>query len=148
VANAPGIYYVLDRARETDREQIRNRIEAMADALRARNLDALFANVSDQVRSPQGRNKQQLRELAQTSLGSGLVTELRVWDILVEDRPARAGLRRASFFVKAVGNLGRAGAFFVRCEATFEFNPRHGWQLLDFRLFDPARNNEEVPSPA
>jgi hypothetical protein len=61
----------------------------MVDAANARDIDALFENISEDFRSPQGKDKQQLREFVSQHLTSGRVQNAGVWNIEFEDRPSR-----------------------------------------------------------
>lgn len=141
------LYLALDRLVETDREQIRHRIEDLAGGVQARDLDRVFQYISEQFKSAGGRDKKQLRELARQHLQSG--DGLEVWDITCEERPARdRGMVRVSFLFKVHSNRGDVPELPFRCEATFDFHPEQGWRLRSTRVLDPFRNNVEIaPQP-
>jgi hypothetical protein len=126
-----GLYALLDKAVETDREQIIRKVQEMAAAVNARNLDALFENISDNFRSRLGRDKQQFREEVASYLSRGAVENVRVWDISFVERPSREQ-PSARLFFSAVDSLHSLP---TDCEATFDFDSRHGWRLQSLRLF-------------
>ncbi|MGH7172082.1 MAG: hypothetical protein ACRELG_17550, partial [Gemmataceae bacterium] len=110
-----GLYAQLNKTVETDREQIVRKVQEMAAAMNARDLDRLFENISDNFRSPEGRDKQQLRDTIANYLQTGMVRNVRVWDIVCEDTPSREHPpARVSFSAKA--DSGRE--LLADCEAT------------------------------
>jgi hypothetical protein len=130
-----GLYALLDKWVETDREQIVRKVQEMAAAVNARDLDKLLAHISDHFRSPQGRDKQQLREEIAHYLQAGIVSNARVWDIVCEDRPSREqGTVRVLFSAKA--DTG-GGPPMADCVADFDFDPTHGWRMRSLELFQP-----------
>jgi type II secretory pathway component PulM len=139
------VYLALDRLVETDREQIGHRVEGMAAAVQARDLDRMFQHISDQFRSQGGRDKKQLRELARELIQSGTAAQIDVWDFRFEDGVARdKGQARVSFAFKVHGNHPELEGLFYRCEATFDFHPEHGWRMRSCKIVDPV-NNKETP---
>ncbi|MGH7225598.1 MAG: hypothetical protein ACRELF_20465, partial [Gemmataceae bacterium] len=125
-----GLYAQLNKTVETDREQIVRKVQEMAAAMNARDLDRLFENISDNFRSPEGRDKQQLRDTIANYLQTGMVRNVRVWDIVCEDTPSREHPpARVSFSAKA--DSGRE--LLADCEATFDFEAEHGWRLRSLR---------------
>jgi len=140
------LYHVLDHLVETDREQIRHRVEMMAAAVQTRDLNQMFQYVSDQFRSAGGRNKQELRKLAQDYAQSGVVTGLEVWDIVCEDGISRnRGTARGSFLFKVRSKRDDLQALYFRCDATFDFHPELGWRLRSCRVLDPLHDNVLMP---
>lgn len=134
-----GLYALLDYTVETDREQITRKIKEMAAGVSAHKLDATFVHISDRFRSPGGKGKQELRSAAESYLNSKTVESVDVWDILLEERPAREkGEARVRFSAKVHG----VQEFFTDCEAIFDFHPEHGWRLKTFRLVKPQTNEE------
>jgi hypothetical protein len=143
-----GLYFLLDKAVETDREQIVHKTEAMAAAVKAKDIRALFEHVSDQFRSPAGKDKQQSQISAQKLISSGEVTEVTVWGFHFDDDGSRERRSRVvAFQVKAEGSLmGVTRGVPFTCEATFDFDAQHGWRLKGFKLFKFG-TNEEIPVP-
>jgi hypothetical protein len=135
-----GIYALLDKVVETDREQIVRKIKEMVDAANARDLDALFENISEDFRSPQGKDKQHLREFVSQHLTSGRVHNAGVWNIEFEDRPSRERPPARVFFSTKAEESGRS--LFADCETTFGFDSQHGWRLRSIRLLIPQSTEE------
>jgi hypothetical protein len=143
-----GVYYLLDRAVETDREQIVRKLETMAAAVKAKDASAIFQHVSDDFRSPGGKNKKDFQAFAESTIKSRTVTEVKVWGFRFDGDPSRE--RKTcivNFQVKVTGNFGNVGELGYPCEATFDFDARHGWRLKGFRLFEPYRDNLEISLP-
>ena len=134
-----GLYVLLDRMVETDREQIVRKVHEMAAAVNARNLDALFVNISDQFRSPNGRTKEDLRDFINNYLGSRIVEKVKVWDIVCVERPSPGNSPvRVFFSAKAEGTR----ELLADCDATFDFDPQGGWRLRSIRLLQPQMDEE------
>jgi hypothetical protein len=134
-----GLYALLDKTVETDREQIVRKVQEMAAAVNARDLDGLFENISDNFRSPQGKDKQQLRDTVANYLQMGMVSNVRVWDIVCEDTPSREHPPARVFF-RAKAESGRE--LLADCEATFDYDAQHGWRLRSIRLLKPQTTEE------
>jgi hypothetical protein len=141
-----GVYFLLDRFVDTDKKQLRRTIEAMAAAVRARNVDAIFEHISEQFQSPRGASKRAFRDSVEQNIIR--VTSFTVWDIKFPEEVSRARRTvRVDFSVKAEGpTLGNAQNVGFRCEATFDHDARLGWQLRGFRLF-PVSSREEIILP-
>ncbi|MHB1423716.1 MAG: hypothetical protein ACYC3I_11085, partial [Gemmataceae bacterium] len=135
-----GLYALLDKAVETDREQLVRKIKEMVAAVNARNIDALFENISDNFRSPQGKDKQQLRAVIANFLQTGTVENVRIWDIACEDAPSRERPPARVFFNAKADSVRELPP--TACEATFDFDPQHGWRLQGIRLFKPETTEE------
>jgi hypothetical protein len=137
-----GVYALLDYTVETDSDQIVHKVKAMIAAVNAGNIEGIFEHVSDDFRSPSGRSKADLRGLAQHYIGQKIVTSVDVWDIILEEKPSREQrTAKVSFQVKVHGQPGVEG-FFATCEATFDFNPQHGWRMKGARLLKPQTTQE------
>jgi len=124
-----------------DKAELVRKVNDMAIAMNERDTDKLFENVSDNFRSPQGKDKQQLRETLTSYLKAGKVKNVRVWDISCVDPPSRDHPpARVSFTAKAEGESGRE--LLADCEATFDYDPDHGWRLQSIRLLKPQTTEE------
>jgi hypothetical protein len=134
-----GLYALLDKAVETDREQIVRKVQEMAAAVNARDLDGLFENISDNFRSRLGKDKQQFRDTVANYLKKGMVSNVRVWDIGCKDTPSREHPPVQVFF-SAKAESGRD--LMADCEATFDFDAEHGWRLQNIRLLKPQTTEE------
>lgn len=142
VACLVGLYALLDKAVETDREQIVRKIQSMIAAVNAGNIDGIFENISDDFHSPGGKGKAELREMARRYIEQRIVTSMDVWDIVCIGEPSRQQrTAQASFQVKVHGQPGVEG-FFAECESTFDFDAQHGWRLRSVRLFKPQTTEE------
>jgi hypothetical protein len=141
-AGSIGLYALLDRVVETDREQIVRKVQEMAAAVNARDLDALFANISDQFRSPGGRTKEALLDDIDSYLRSRTVEKVKVWDIVCVERPSPDNSPVHVFFSAKAEGLRE---MFADCDATFDFDPQRGWQLQSIRLLKP-QTTEEWPN--
>jgi ketosteroid isomerase-like protein len=141
-----GVYFLLYRFVDTDKKQLERTVEAMAAAVRAHNVEAVFTHISEDFHSPQGRSRREFRELVERPIRQ--ITSFTVWDFKFPEEGARAGrTARVIFSVKAEGPaLGNAQNVGYRCEATFERDPPRGWQLREFHLF-PVSSREEITLP-
>jgi hypothetical protein len=138
-AGVIGLYALLDKAVETDREQLVRKVQEMAAAVNARDFVALFAHISDNFRSPQGKGKQQFLDEVAGYLSRGVVQNARVWDIVCIETPSRQHTpARVVFSAKA--ESGRE--LLADCEATFDFDAQHGWRLVGLRLLKPQTTEE------
>ena len=128
-----GLYWLLDVAVETDREQIERKIHALADGFQApANLDAVFDNVSDNFHSSYASDKAKLRELAQQHVRDSGITEVRILEFHCPEAWRGNGSAKAEFRAKVVGNFGGGlEAVTVHCDATFDYDAAHGWRMSD-----------------
>ncbi|HTU93529.1 MAG TPA: hypothetical protein VMF69_25845 [Gemmataceae bacterium] len=134
-----GLYALLDKTVETDREQIVRKVQEMAAAANARDLDGLFDRISDNFHSPQGKDKQQLRDTFANYLQMGIVSNVRVWDIVCVDRPSREHPPARVFFSAKAESEHE---LLADCEATFDYDPDRGWRLRSIRLLKPQTTEE------
>lgn len=144
-AGLVGLYALLDKAVETDREQIVRKVREMVVAFNARDVELLFANISDNFNSRLARDKKQFRDEVAGYLSRGVVQNARVWNIEFEDTPSREHPSARVFFSAKADSSGRELAP-TDCEAVFDFDPQHGWRLQSLRLFKPG-TTEEWPIP-
>ena len=147
-----GLYFLLDRLVETDREQIVRKIEEMSAGVRERNVDHVFAHVSEQFRL-NNSNRAAFRAFAEQAIRTGQVTEVEAWapefpeDFRTKVRrtgttgPQELDAARVTFMVKPHGpNLGTP---FFRCDATFVRDPDGQWRLFAFQLFQPGVDSNQ-----
>jgi hypothetical protein len=134
-----GLYALLDKAVETDREQIVRKMKEMVAAVNAHNLNAAFVHISDRFRSQGGKSKSELRLAAQSFLARGVVESVQVWDIVIDGRPSREQGEVHVFFSAKTHN---GQEFLTGVDAIFGFHPDHGWQLRSFRLLKPQTDEE------
>jgi hypothetical protein len=134
-----GLYAILDRVVETDREQIVRKVNALAAGVNAHNLDAAFVHISEQFRSAGGKSKKELRATGQSYLDQKIIERVDVWDIAVEGKPSR---EKREAHVRFSGKVHGSQEFLTDCDALFAFEPEHGWQLKGFRLLKPQTTEE------
>ena len=147
-----GVYFLLDRLVETDREQIVRKVNEMSAGVRERSVDRIFANVSEQFHL-NGSGRAAFRQFAERALRTGEVTDITIWDFAFPEgfrtkvrrvgtagAPERDGAR-VSFMVKPQGP--RLGAPFFRCDATFVRDPDGQWRLFTFQLFQPGVDSNQ-----
>ncbi len=123
-------YFLLDRFVETAREQITRKLQEMAQAVKARDAERIFAHISDRFQF-QGRNKGRFRGYVEGVMRSGGVTELVIWSVNVPDN---SGVVR--FRAKPSGNLvGTNVGYPVRARFVKESDGE--WRLESFEIFNP-----------
>jgi hypothetical protein len=143
-----GLYFMLDRLVETDREQIERKLLDMAANVQTQNVAAIFSHVSEDFRGGSGA-KERFRQFAESHLQRGDVTSVAVRDIeFPEDfrSPIQIPGRQAegarfSFRVNTHGGI--AEGWQALGQARFVRDPDGQWRLFDFRLFNPVVNSNE-----
>jgi hypothetical protein len=156
VAGLAGLYYLADRLVETDREQVRRKVEEMAGAVQTRKPQQIFRHISDDFRLG-GLDKAAFQSFVAANITR--INKLVVWDFefpenAVSDYTAkgRGGPRptkvmAVEFSVKPVGGIAGDAAFYL-CRARFIRDPDGQWRLLDFTLSNPAVNtNQPIEIP-
>jgi hypothetical protein len=133
---------------ESAGRQMKRKIHAMADAVRAKDIDRLFANISDSF-AYGSVDKGLLRSIAQRALDSGEVTGAEVWNFgPATILPAQAGQPRygtLSFAVKFKGG-DRPQEPYFQCLARFVLDPDGQWRLFSFELhLMPGNTRFEPP---
>jgi hypothetical protein len=152
-----GLYFLLDRLVETDREQIVRKLGEMSAGVRERNVDRIFAHVSEQFRL-NNSDRAAFRAFAEKAISRGQVTEVKVWDFQFPDdfrsterRTVRGAsqqvqLARVQFRINPEGPGLTNAQFLVR--ATFVRDPDGQLRLLDFQLFNPfVDQNQPIQLP-
>src|SRR5260370_10964471 len=112
-----GLFICYMTAAESDQRQIERKMKEMSDGVHEQDLDKVFRHVSANFMFQQS-NRATLRQQAETRLRQGDVTEIPIWDVLVE--PITDGLNATvqfKFKVKGrfdngVGYVGKA--YFIR----------------------------------
>jgi hypothetical protein len=150
-----GLYFLLDRLVETDREQVERKVQEMAAGVRARDVNAIFNHVSERF-SHNGMGRAQFRQSVEGLLQGGIVDDIEVWEFTFpEDFRAPVSLPgqetpaetiRFSFRAKPKG--GRViNPLDHPCEARFVRDPDGQWRMLDFQVFNPVLTNqpEQIP---
>lgn len=137
---------VADFVLESDREQIHWKLGEMSNGVRERNMTKVFAHISEQF-SVQGMTKGSLRKAAETHQQQGNVSEVKIWDIVVEPIPAGATEAQVRFQFKVEGNWNREGAAFFRCKSKFVRDPDGEWRLKSFEVFPPTGDSSPMQIP-
>jgi hypothetical protein len=130
-----GVYFVLDRAVETPREQIERALTEMAAAVRTRDAEAIFRHIAADFRF-RNQDRAAFRAYVETAFQRGLVGELEVWEFQWPE----AGddhTRRVEFDAKPKGGMVPEGAFYL-VKATFVREADGRWRLKGFEVFNPA----------
>jgi ketosteroid isomerase-like protein len=128
---------------ESDREQIKRKLNEMSEGVRNHDMNRVFINVSESFRV-QSADKAALRKVADAGQQSGQVTEIKLSNIEVQ--PIESGARNATaeFQVKIEGPQ----QLFFRCRAVFVKDPDGQWRLQSFQVFNPAADmNQPIPVP-
>jgi hypothetical protein len=149
-----GCYFLLDRAVETEREQVVRKVRAMADGVRERDVSKIFIHISERFHFA-GADRVRFRQRAEQAIGRHEVDEVEVWEFQFPDDfrtrvqvPGQGEVDaiRVSFMAKPKG--GVMGDQFFRCEAVFVREPDEQWRLFEFQLFNPAvDSNQPVQIP-
>lgn len=139
-----GLVWLLGFLIVTDRKQILHSLDEMKAGVKTRDLDRVFAHISDQFNAS-GLTKRGLRAVAERALRDQLVDEVRIWEINPGEisRPNR--IAKITFDVKVTGPNIPSEQFY-HCEAVFVLDPDAQWRLQTFILRNPV-NNQPVPVP-
>jgi hypothetical protein len=138
--------YVVDRLVEGDREQIIRKVQEIADAVSRSDLEAAFANVSEQFQRA-GVNKAGFRRYAENRRRSGFVSNVQVWnlDVVELDRSARRAAAECSF--KVHGSFGETPPdAFARIVCHYDVDGQ--WRVASFDWFSSIAESgspREVP---
>jgi hypothetical protein len=159
VVGLVGLYFLLDRLVETDREQVVRKVREMAAAVEARNIDGIFVHVSKEFRLG-GLDKDGFRSFAEQAIRLRQVEEVEVWDFDVppayrSPHESRVGgstrqtlVAQVAFRAKPKGNGPGMEGVGYPCEARFVRDPDGQWRLLDFQVFKPVSDTKEpLPIP-
>ena len=133
VAGLALLYFLLDVLVTTDREHITARVRDMAEAFNKRELDHLFANISDNFRSrTYGMDKKGLRAATAGALERynvhANVKNIQVSDIDREQRTAKVSFT-------ALVDYGASYRPPVTCEADFVLEGEDQWRMKDIRFY-------------
>jgi hypothetical protein len=139
------LYFLLDRIKETDREEIQHKVEVMARNVQTGDVTAIFGNVSEDFRHG-GANRESFRQFAENAIRSHRAEEVIVWDFQFPDdfkapiqvRGRDTEVAQFSFLVRCRGSFGDV---FERCEARFIRDPDGRWRFFDFNLRNPIDNS-------
>lgn len=123
-------YFLLDRAVESDREQITRKLTEITAAVSNRDFDRAFSHVSESFQRG-GVNKAGFRKFADQRRRSEFVSDVQVWDIAVPDLSRESRRALAECYFKVRGSFGETppGAF---SRITFTLDPDGQWRVQNF----------------
>jgi len=130
-----GSIFLLRAWYPSDSEQLIHAVQDMSAALHARNMDRIFAHISDNFGFHR-HAKPEFRRLCEEVLHRRDVTECVVWDFVPEEVSRARGTGKLSFNVKPRGNWG-SGAEFYLCKAEFVLEADGQWRMKTFEIFNP-----------
>jgi ketosteroid isomerase-like protein len=121
----------------TDQKRIERAIREMSAAVGQRNVDRIFAHVSDQF-SLAGKSKSAYRPEVENYIRHGNITEVPAWGF--EQARFSENKREAviEFMIKPKGSMTEGVGY--RCLATFVKEPDGEWRLQTFRVFQPEHD--------
>ena len=129
---------------DTDQRKIKRKVEEMAAGIPG-DLDRVFRHISPTFRYGT-RSKDDLRRAAADAIRQRNVTEVRVWDVAVEQADRATRTARVSFSFKIRGNWS-AGNEFFQCRATFYLDDDGEWRMREFQVFSPTNINDPLTIP-
>jgi hypothetical protein len=136
---------VCDWLYESDREQIVRKLHEMSEGVREKDLDRSFRHVSDSFHVGQS-GKAQFRSLADQAVRSGQVTDIAVWDVVIEPIGKDDTKAKVRFRFKPKGGAFRDEVHFIG-KAVFVREADGQWRLLSFEVFIPPNERDPVPLP-
>jgi hypothetical protein len=135
-----GLLWLLSYLFPSDAKKIDMALQEMSDGVQTHDLNRIFRHISSQFQQGPPTfgstlSKAAFRDLAQGILKSRNVTEVRVWDVQIEElsRPRRSA--RVVFFAKPKGNWGSEVHYLVRAEFVLEEDNQ--WMMKKFEVFNP-----------
>ncbi len=139
-----GLYFLLDVLVQTDKEQITHAFREMSAGVQTRNIDRIFANVSDTY-NRHGMNKSAFKAAADGVIRGRQVDEVKVWAFEFEPdykrkesaADERENLAKVSFMAKPVASDGIS---IYRVEAVMHRDSDGKWRMQSWDVFDPYRN--------
>jgi hypothetical protein len=137
--------FICDRLFESDKEQIVRKINEMSDGVRDRNLDRTFEHVSESFRFGTA-GKSQLRSRGDQALQSGQVTEIKIWDVVIESLDIEGGNAVVNVRFKVEGSALQANNQFIG-ELTFKREANGQWRMTKLKVFPPTGKRDEFPIP-
>jgi hypothetical protein len=120
---------------ETAREQIERKVKEMVSGVDQKDVNKIFAHVSDRFEYTQGATKltrQELRNYATDALRRPELRGMLVLDIEVGTIDRETGRAPVGFTVKILGNSVQDAAFHVVSE--FTLDPDKQWRMRTFKL--------------
>jgi hypothetical protein len=140
-----GVIFLLRTLLPSDAEQIFRIIRNMSAAVKAHDVDSLFAPLSDSF-TFRGQNRSRFRSSAEQIMRNRDVTDVQVWGFESEGVSRSERTARISFNVKPKGNWGD-GAFYL-CRSEWVLESDGQWRLRTFEVFNPlVEQNQPIFIP-
>jgi hypothetical protein len=136
--------YLLDRAVESDREQMIRKVYEVAEAVTDNDIDRAFRHVSDSF-SKHGRDKTSFREFARDVRRRGVVDAVRVWDVAPDEVSREQRRAVVSFAFKVRGSFGETPPNYF-AKVTFVLDPDGQWRVQTFDVFTPLSESKSPVS--
>ncbi len=138
--------FLLDRAVESDSEQMVRKVQEISDGVRRRDFQRTFSHVSDSFRRG-GFDKRHFREFAEQVSQARNVTEFTAWGF--EPGEVSREKRRAEleFFFKIRGNWSAGNEYFL-ARTVWVLDPDGQWRIQNFDVFNPyaeSRTPIDIP---
>jgi len=134
--------WTINHLTDTDSKQITRALEAMAAGVSARNVDQIFAHISDSF-----ARRAEFRRFVDDTLRQGAVSAIRIWDIDVKEISPDRNSATVFFRGKAEGSTFQQqelGLF--NCTAVFTRDDDGHWRMRSFKVSN-AISTEPIPLP-
>ena len=138
--------YLIDRAVESDREQLQRKVQVIADGVRARDFGRVFGQVSDSF-NRRGLDKGGFRRFAEQTAQARNVTDFTAWNFALLSASREQRRAELEFNFKIQGNWS-AGTEFFLAHTTWALDPDGEWRIQHFDVFNPysdVRTPIEIP---
>jgi hypothetical protein len=135
-----GLYFLMDLLVETDREQITHAVQEMSAGVQARNVEQIFAQVSDSY-NRHGSNKAGFKSAVSGVITGQHVDRVALWafefarDYKQKDSPSleRSNVAKVAFMAKPEGP---GGASLYRVDAVMHRDADGKWRMQSWEASD------------
>jgi hypothetical protein len=128
-----GLWFLSSRY-ESDGQQVTRKIDEMGKGVEARDLDRIFANISNSFRF-ENLDKKGFRKGAEDIIHRRDVTQVLVWEFAVDSLSREKREANVTFRAKPKGNFAGENYYLVR--AHFVLDPDDQWRMQTFQVFNP-----------
>jgi hypothetical protein len=143
LAGLIGLYALLNVLVETDREQIKRKLDDMAAAVQPHDTDRIFRHISPEFRY-QNQDRAAFRSYVEYVFRHNWVDRLTIWNYEWPEGGNRT-LCPVNFNVKLYGQVSGEEYYLVR--ALFSRDPDYQWRLRHFEVFNPFVQTTEPLRP-
>jgi hypothetical protein len=138
--------FLIDRAVESDREQLIRIVNEVADAVTDGDIDRAFQHVSKSF-SRAGMDKESFRHFARDRRGHGFVTAVRMWDVTPTEVLREQRQAVVEFPFKVRGSFGETPPNYF-AKVTFVLDADGRWRVQTFDIFNSlTESRSPVPIP-